>query len=120
MGRPSCHSHEAHFCSENNRIHKQSLQFPATLELSAQGSEFRMLKLEGHPVFRLSVPQIDIDFTHHLDAVTVLAPNQTKLFGMMLELRSTYFPSAGIVDSCEMGQQTNVSMQSIADYPHPE
>ena len=69
-------------------------------KLRAQRRDLGILDLEGHPVTRLPLPQVNIDPSHHLDAVPVLAPKDSNLHGVVFQLRRTKIPSLRVLYSC--------------------
>ena len=66
--------------------------------LTAEGGDLGALQLEGHPVFCLAIPQVDVYPAYHLKTMAVFPTDETEFFCMIPDVWAAGIPSTSTVD----------------------
>ena len=80
------HLHVVHSYTKSKNIHLGSPLPRLVRDLGSQGCDFCILDFEGHPILGLSLPQINANFTNHLNTVAVLSSDEADFASVVLQL----------------------------------
>ena len=59
------------------------------------------------------VTELGVHTTDHLNPMTILSPESSKLITMMFKLELACLPLPSIVDTCEVVEETHISMKRV-------